>query len=139
MCAQLMLEYVDELEANIKAGDEVAANMDKWEPSTWPKECGALSPVPEAYRCFVHVHGFNRAFLNAVCPFRDFHKTSKLADLNFAEFLTAGRHDVSCAGQARVKAMDRTQDFERLISHGNRCAEQSGFVCTELALGVTRS
>ena len=25
MCAQLMLEYVDELEANIKAGDEVAA------------------------------------------------------------------------------------------------------------------
>ena len=39
MCAQLMLEYVDELEANIKAGDEVAANMDKWEPSTWPKEC----------------------------------------------------------------------------------------------------
>ena len=40
------------------------------------EECGALSPVPEAYRCFVHVHGFNRAFLNAVCPFRDFHKTS---------------------------------------------------------------
>lgn len=39
MCAQLMLEYVDELEANIKAGDEVAANMDKWEPSTWSKEC----------------------------------------------------------------------------------------------------
>ena len=39
MCAQLMLEYVDELEANIKAGDEVAANMNKWEPSTWPKEC----------------------------------------------------------------------------------------------------
>lgn len=39
MCAQLMLEYVDELEVNIKAGDEVAANMDKWEPSTWPKEC----------------------------------------------------------------------------------------------------
>ena len=40
------------------------------------EECGALSPVPEAYRSFVHVHGFNRAFLNAVCPFRDFHKTS---------------------------------------------------------------
>lgn len=39
MCAQLMLEYVDELEVNIKAGDEVAANMNKWEPSTWPKEC----------------------------------------------------------------------------------------------------
>ena len=39
MCAQLMLEYVNDLEANIKAGDEVAANMEKWEPSTWPKEC----------------------------------------------------------------------------------------------------
>ena len=23
----------------MKAGDEVAANMEKWEPSTWPKEC----------------------------------------------------------------------------------------------------
>ena len=27
------------LEANIKAGDEAAANMELWEPHTWPKEC----------------------------------------------------------------------------------------------------
>lgn len=39
MMARQMLSLVNELEANIKAGDEVAANMEKWEPSTWPKEC----------------------------------------------------------------------------------------------------
>ncbi len=37
--ANKMVEYVDQLTANIKAGDEAAANMDKWDPSTWPKEC----------------------------------------------------------------------------------------------------
>ena len=37
--ANKMVEYTDALTANIKAGDEAAANMDKWEPSTWPKEC----------------------------------------------------------------------------------------------------
>lgn len=37
--ANKMVAYVDELTANIKNGDEVAANMEKWEPSTWPKEC----------------------------------------------------------------------------------------------------
>lgn len=39
--AQKMVQYVDDLTANIRAGDECAANMEKWEPSTWPKEaCG---------------------------------------------------------------------------------------------------
>lgn len=36
--AQKMVQYVDDLTANIRAGDECAANMKKWEPSTWPKE-----------------------------------------------------------------------------------------------------
>lgn len=36
--AQKMVQYVDDLTANIRAGDEYAANMEKWEPSTWPKE-----------------------------------------------------------------------------------------------------
>lgn len=45
MMSQVMLECVDELTANIKAGDEVAANMDKWEPSTWPKECRGVGPA----------------------------------------------------------------------------------------------
>lgn len=34
-----MVQYVDDLIANIKSGDEVAANMEFWEPKTWPKEC----------------------------------------------------------------------------------------------------
>ncbi|BBF23611.1 nickel-dependent hydrogenase large subunit [Sutterella megalosphaeroides] len=37
--AQKMVQYVDDLTANIKAGDEAAANMEFWEPKTWPKEC----------------------------------------------------------------------------------------------------
>lgn len=36
--AHKMVQYVDDLTANIRAGDECAANMEKWEPSTWPKE-----------------------------------------------------------------------------------------------------
>lgn len=39
VAADLMVKYVDDLTANIKGGDEVAANMEKWDPSTWPKEC----------------------------------------------------------------------------------------------------
>lgn len=36
--ARKMVQYVDDLTANIRAGDECAANMEKWEPGTWPKE-----------------------------------------------------------------------------------------------------
>lgn len=45
MMAREMLRCVDELEANIKAGDEVAANMEKWEPSTWQLECKGVGPA----------------------------------------------------------------------------------------------
>ncbi len=45
MMAREMLRCVDELETNIKAGDEVAANMEKWEPSTWPLECKGVGPA----------------------------------------------------------------------------------------------
>ncbi|WP_303014546.1 nickel-dependent hydrogenase large subunit [Turicimonas muris] len=45
MMAREMLRCVDELEANIKAGDEVAANMEKWKPSTWPLECKGVGPA----------------------------------------------------------------------------------------------
>ncbi|MFO1328916.1 MAG: nickel-dependent hydrogenase large subunit [Rubrivivax sp.] len=37
-CADLQLREYDRLVANIKAGDSATANVDKWEPSTWPKE-----------------------------------------------------------------------------------------------------
>jgi len=38
-CADLQLAQLDQLVANIKAGNTATANVDKWEPSTWPKEC----------------------------------------------------------------------------------------------------
>ncbi|MFO1305912.1 MAG: nickel-dependent hydrogenase large subunit [Burkholderiales bacterium] len=37
--ARKMVKYHADLIANIKAGDLATANMDKWEPSTWPAEC----------------------------------------------------------------------------------------------------
>lgn len=37
--AHKMVQYVDDLIANIKAGDETAANVQYWDPKTWPKEC----------------------------------------------------------------------------------------------------
>ncbi len=45
MMADELLRLTDELTANIKAGDEVAANMDKWDPSTWPTECRGVGPT----------------------------------------------------------------------------------------------
>ncbi len=33
------LEFFNQLMSNIKNGDTRMANTDKWEPSTWPKEC----------------------------------------------------------------------------------------------------
>ena len=56
--AQKMVQYVDELTANIKAGDEAAANMEFWEPSTWPKQCRGvgLSEAPRgalAHYCVI--------------------------------------------------------------------------------------
>ncbi|SNR68216.1 hydrogenase large subunit [Lutibacter agarilyticus] len=38
LVADWTLEFFDTLMNNIKNGDERMANMDKWEPSTWPKE-----------------------------------------------------------------------------------------------------
>ena len=37
--AHKMVQYVNDLTANIRSGDETAANMDLWEPSKWPKSC----------------------------------------------------------------------------------------------------
>jgi len=37
-CADLQVKQFDKLMANLKAGDLNTANVDKWEPSTWPKE-----------------------------------------------------------------------------------------------------
>jgi hydrogenase large subunit len=37
-CADLQVAQFDKLMANLKAGDDSTANVEKWEPSTWPKE-----------------------------------------------------------------------------------------------------
>ena len=37
--AHKMRYFHDRLMANIRAGDTSTANTDKWEPSTWPREC----------------------------------------------------------------------------------------------------
>jgi hydrogenase large subunit len=37
-CADLQVKQFDKLIANIKAGDSSTANVEKWDPSTWPKE-----------------------------------------------------------------------------------------------------
>jgi hydrogenase large subunit len=37
-CTQLQSEQFDKLIANLKAGDSSTANVEKWEPSKWPKE-----------------------------------------------------------------------------------------------------
>ena len=38
-CADLQVSQFDKLMANLKAGDSSTANVEKWEPTTWPKEC----------------------------------------------------------------------------------------------------
>ncbi len=37
--ADQMRYFMDKMIANIKAGDENTANVDNWEPKTWPTEC----------------------------------------------------------------------------------------------------
>jgi hydrogenase large subunit len=58
--AHKMRYFQDKLMANLKAGDLSTANIDKWEPSTWPAETkgvgfteaprGALAPLDHASR-----------------------------------------------------------------------------------------
>jgi hydrogenase large subunit len=42
--AHKMKVFYDQLIANMKAGDMAVANVDKWEPSTWPAECKGVAP-----------------------------------------------------------------------------------------------
>jgi len=37
-CSNMMVDDYNLLIANIKAGDSATANMEKWDPATWPKE-----------------------------------------------------------------------------------------------------
>ncbi|PWR23145.1 nickel-dependent hydrogenase large subunit [Zavarzinia compransoris] len=44
-CAEMMLNDWDELIANIKAGDLATANVEKWDPKTWPSEAKGVGTV----------------------------------------------------------------------------------------------
>ena len=49
-----LAQYIDDLPANIKAGDETAANMEFWEPKTWPKECRGVGPCEAPRGALAH-------------------------------------------------------------------------------------
>lgn len=49
-----LAQYIDDLTANIKAGDETAANMEFWEPKTWPKECRGVGPCEAPRGALAH-------------------------------------------------------------------------------------
>ena len=44
-CADMMLDDFNDLIANIKAGDTSTANVEKWEPKTWPKQAKGVGRV----------------------------------------------------------------------------------------------
>jgi hydrogenase large subunit len=44
-CGEMMLDDFNELVANIKAGDRSTANVEKWDPATWPKEAKGVGTV----------------------------------------------------------------------------------------------
>jgi hydrogenase large subunit len=44
-CAEMMYDDFKEMVANIKAGDTATANVEKWDPATWPKEAKGVGTV----------------------------------------------------------------------------------------------
>jgi hydrogenase large subunit len=52
--AHKMRYFYNQLVANIKSGDSVTAVMDKWEPSTWARECKGVAPVEAPRGALAH-------------------------------------------------------------------------------------
>ena len=52
--AHKMKKYYDELIANVKAGDLATANVEKWEPSSWPAEAKGVAPVEAPRGALAH-------------------------------------------------------------------------------------
>jgi hydrogenase large subunit len=44
-CGEMMRDDWHELVANIRAGDRATANVEKWDPSTWPQEAKGVGTV----------------------------------------------------------------------------------------------
>jgi hydrogenase large subunit len=52
--ARKMRYFYDQLVANLKAGDLATANVEKWEPSTWPAEAKGVAPVEAPRGALAH-------------------------------------------------------------------------------------
>ena len=52
--AHKMKYFYNQLIANMKAGDTATANIDKWEPASWPKECKGVAPVEAPRGALAH-------------------------------------------------------------------------------------
>ncbi|MDR0246809.1 MAG: nickel-dependent hydrogenase large subunit [Burkholderiales bacterium] len=69
--AHKMKHFYDELISNIKAGDTATANMEKWEPSTWPKSCegaGVCEAPRGALSHFIKIKDTRIDLYQAVVP-----------------------------------------------------------------------
>jgi len=54
LAARKMRQYHADLVANIKAGDLATANVEKWEPSTWPAEAKGVAPCEAPRGALAH-------------------------------------------------------------------------------------
>ena len=52
--AHKMKYFFDQLMTNLKAGDFATANVEKWEPSTWPAEAMGVAPVEAPRGALAH-------------------------------------------------------------------------------------
>jgi hydrogenase large subunit len=52
--AHKMKKFYQQLMANLKAGDTATANIDKWEPATWPAECKGVAPCEAPRGALAH-------------------------------------------------------------------------------------
>lgn len=53
-CAEMLVDDYNELVANIKAGDRATANVDKWDPATWPKEAKGVGTAAAPRGALAH-------------------------------------------------------------------------------------
>jgi hydrogenase large subunit len=53
-CSKMAMDDLDQLIANIKAGDLSTANVEKWDPKTWPKEAKGFGTVAAPRGALAH-------------------------------------------------------------------------------------
>ena len=53
-CAEMLLDDYNELIANIKSGDTATANVEKWDPASWPKEAKGVGTAAAPRGALAH-------------------------------------------------------------------------------------